>query len=281
MAYTLKDIAAMSMGHQVALMNSLFTRKLGDAPAGSQNAINQHSYTVSEWGETKEALEHSYVSDELRDGIADMFTTLIGSIWRAGNTEMFLFLADQSYVQRQNLGSQNNLTTTEAKLVLDDIEVIVSDTSKLLSLTGDNSISNNLLHRQLNRLAIKLFEFSLFIGINPHADLSQVTMANLSKLCQGRSCLERTYEKYADIGVQLYHTEVEPDVYAVFSKEHQVGTDGKTYEADKFLKSADWFEPFFPSLTTDSALAHANVSAAVIQATPKVDLVDGNGNPLI
>lgn len=267
----------MSMGQQVALMNSLFTRKLGDAPAGSQNAINQHSYTVSEWEETKEALKHGYVSDELRDGIADTFTTLIGSIWRAGINDGIAFVC----LNTPPKGTQSMLNTETAKKIVDRIEILVTDVSKILQLRDEQAVSETLFYTNLSLIFNELLHFATLIGINPQADLSQVTLANLSKLCQGRSCLERTYEKYADIGVQLYHTEVEPDVYAVFSKEHQVGIDGKTYEADKFLKSADWFEPFFPSLTTDSALAHANVSAASIQATPKVDLVDGNGNPLI
>lgn len=269
---------AMTMGQQVALMNSLFTRQLGDAPAGSANAINQHSYTVSEWEETKEALKHGYVSDELRDGIADMFTTLIGSIWRAGDSSMFLFETSAGNIQDYApYGSQNNLAAPTAQVYLDSIKFHIENISEFVQYEN----SDEAMLSEMDLLAQNLITFSLHIGVNPHADLSQVTLANLSKLCQGMTCLERTYEKYADLGVQLYHKEVEPDIFAVFSKGTQVGIDGKTYEADKFLKSSDWFEPFFPSLTTDSALARANISAAHIQATPKVDLVDGNGNPLI
>lgn len=272
MAYSLKDMLELSMGVQVALMNSLFTRKMGDAPAGSKNAINQHDYTVSEWEETKDALRHGYVSDELRDGIADMFTTIIGSLWRSGDNQTNIF-----HIKGVKwLGTESNLNTAEAKQALESIGSLVdSITEKLPTMTNEDFQS------LLNELLEELFNFACGIGIDPHADLSQVTLANISKLCQSQDALDRTYEKYKAIGVELYHEEVEPGVFAVFSKGTQLGTDGKTYDADKFLKSADWFEPFFPSLTKDSALASANVSASLIQATPKIDLVDEKGNPLI
>lgn len=277
MSFTIRDILAMSMGTQVARMNSLFTRKLGDAPCGSKNAGNQHAYSKSEWDETVEAMEHGYVSDEFRDGIADLFTTVIGSLWRAGDEDSTIFhlYSIPSHGGEQHFNSEafNNYKT--------EIDRLVDDLSCFVSLQGILKVSNKSFVEKLRELLNVLLQFASLVGIDPHADLSQVTLANLSKLCQGQDALERTYEKYKEIGVELYHEEVEPNIFAVFSKGDQVGTDGKTYDADKFLKSSDWHEPYFPSMTKDSAAAAASMAVAQVQTTPKAQLVDEKGQPLI
>lgn len=277
MSFTIRDILAMSMGTQVARMNSLFTRKLGDAPCGSKNAFNQHAYSKSEWDETLEAMRHGYVSDEFRDGIADLFTTAIGSLWRAGDEDSTIF---HLYAMPSTGGEQhfNSDAFNESK---EEIDRLVNDLSCFVSLQGINKVSNKTFIETLHKLLFTLLHFANLVGIDAHADLSQVTLANLSKLCQGQEALERTYEKYKQIGVELYHEEVEPNIFAVFSKGDQVGTDGKTYDADKFLKSADWFEPFFPSMTKDSAAAAAAMAVTQVQSTPKAQLVDEKGQPLI
>lgn len=267
---------------QIAYMNSLFGRALGDAEAGTQNAIDQHSYTESEWDEVILALNHGYVSDELRDGLSDCLTTSIGSIWRAGVDTQYYFTQSINEIRggfAQVVSTERNLLTVEFEGYRDEIDTLVKDIATSLKT---KNYTNEQFCQDLDKLINALIHISVFIGVDPVDDLYAVTVSNVSKLCYGQTSLENTYEKYDSIGVKLFHTEVERDVFAVYSLGDQVDHNGKKYEANKFLKSVEFMDPVFAPMVKHSPIeaAHAAAAVDIVQNTPKIELVGENGQPI-
>lgn len=271
--YNLVELAALNAEQQIAHMNTIFQRQFGDALPGSYAAEKQFDYYLSEYDELKSHLGSGFVSDEIRDDIGDMLTTILGTAWRAG-----FELPAHNWIRNHDAlaESPDNFNGEKSKEMQDRIANLTDELKKVFI---EKHAIDQQLYEKLYTLTDTIYRWALHIGIPVHSDLSLVTASNLSKVCNGKACLERTYEKYNGIGVELRHEEVEPDVYVVFSAKQQTGTDGKVYDDNKFLKSVDFYEPVFPSLSRESALARASMAAAVVQNTPTI-LLDAAGNEL-
>lgn len=272
--YNLVELAALNAEEQIAHMNTIFQREFGDALPGSYAAEKQFDYYLSEYDELKSHLGSGFVSDEIRDDIGDMLTTILGTAWRAG-----VELPAYNWIRNHDTlaESPDNFNGEKSKKMQDDIARLTAELEKVF--IEKHALDEQQLHDKLYELTDTIYRWALHIGIPVHSDLSLVTASNLSKVCNGKACLERTYEKYNKIGVELRHEEVEPDVYVVFSAKQQAGTDGKVYDDNKFLKSVDFYEPVFPSLSRESALARASMAAAAVQNTPTI-LLDAAGDEL-
>ena len=272
--YNLVELAALNAEQQIAHMNTIFQRQFGDALPGSYAAEKQFDYYLSEYDELKSHLGSGFVSDEIRDDIGDMLTTILGTAWRAGfDLPAHNWIRDHDALAE----SPDNFNGEKSKEMQDRIAQLTDELKKVF--VEKDVWDASYLHDQLFVLTDVIYRWALHIGIPVHTDLSLVTASNLSKVCNGKACLERTYEKYNSIGVELRHEEVEPDVYVVFSAKQQTGTDGKVYDDNKFLKSVDFYEPVFPSLSRESALARVGMVAAAVQHTPTI-LLDAAGNEL-
>lgn len=272
--YNLVELAALNAEQQIAHMNTIFQRQFGDALPGSYSAEKQFDYYLSEYDELKSHLGSGFVSDEIRDDIGDMLTTILGTAWRAGfELPAHNWIRDHDALAE----SPDNFNGEKSKAAQDRIAYLTYELKKVFIEKHSHDVQQ--LREQLFELTDEIYRWALHIGIPVHSDLALVTASNLSKVCNGKACLERTYEKYNAIGVELRHEEVEPDVYVVFSAKQQTGTDGKVYDDNKFLKSVDFYEPVFPSLSRESALARVGMVAAAVQHTPTI-LLDAAGNEL-
>jgi hypothetical protein len=84
-------------------------------------------------------------------------------------------------------------------------------------------------------------------GINVEADMKAVDLSNRSKFCSNDQELAATVKKYVGLGVAVY-CEGEYPMMRVKSERAQIGNDGKTYQADKMLKSVTFKEPVFAKI---------------------------------
>lgn len=75
-------------------------------------------------------------------------------------------------------------------------------------------------------------------------DMKEVDASNRSKFCHDQENVDATVKKYTDLGVMVY-VDGEFPVKRVKSSIEQVGFDGKTYRANKMLKSVSFKEPVF------------------------------------
>lgn len=236
----------------ISLMNTAFLRLPEDAPIGSADEKSQWAYTVEEFKETQEALSEqqaTFLSERsmvlIRDGVGDIFTTLLGWCWRAG-----IPIARESF----------DVTCPHGVFAVDhpEIENLWSDFSKCFYMLHGmrEMISSRIkdydshmleseyivIAEHCNYLINLLASFACKIGINYKSDLAKITESNLSKICPDEDSLARTIDSYGAKGIKLVPKRSTVGGYAVFIDGDQI-VDGKFYPDAKFMKNVDWFEP--------------------------------------
>jgi hypothetical protein len=90
--------------------------------------------------------------------------------------------------------------------------------------------------------------FPHLVQFDVNEDMLEVFKSNISKVCPNIEDAHATQEKYKNIGVETYILDC-PTIegaYIIKVLHDVVGTDGKKYPANKFLKSvSNYFEPEF------------------------------------
>lgn len=112
-------------------------------------------------------------------------------------------------------------------------------------------------------------------GFDADVDFAEVVRSNLTKFDANEEDALRTQEKYQAIGVKTYCQKVTAENGRVFyvtkSAVDQIGQDGKSYPAGKYLKSIHFEEPRYDPLdpAVDDKLRSVNpadVSAKAVEA---------------
>lgn len=93
-------------------------------------------------------------------------------------------------------------------------------------------------------------ELNAMVGLDLNNDLDIVIASNLSKSDTSKEDFEKTKEKYAEIGVEVYCEVnfIDGVHYHVSKVKETVTVDGKEYVAGKTMKSWKWAEPVFAPL---------------------------------
>ncbi len=169
---------------------------------------------------------------EIRDGIADVMFTLAGLYGRMGLD------IPQHLIPRDDLNEPH----------IDEVRAAVSALHTLSHLQFDT------VYAALNHVAdyavFRVWQLGESLNVDILGDFKAVILSNRTKFDRNREDAEKTRLKYAAIGVDTYYKEcgMEGDLipyYITFSSRDQTGDDGRSYPANKWLKSINFQDTNF------------------------------------
>lgn len=234
------------------------------APTDYAGHRKQLDLIASEIKEGRDHLPNMKINpDALRDDVQDVLFTTYGLAHRLGLTadQVLLDDAKTNYETCKGWFDDTHDVSTDPYNWLNRVE----EAHHHLLMTHVQAEAAGLVPKDdegvteaVENLLVEAYGLGLALGYPVDVDYNEVVRSNMTKFDRIQADVLATQDKYAQLGVETVvrtaeHTLSNGEVVILFvtkSAKDQVGTDGKDYPADKWLKSVNFEEPQYAPRTT-------------------------------